>query len=243
MSLCNRGDGFTMPHMTFQDSTKDLVLRILKYPVILVCGLTVTLSLLYLMQSLIDGGEKALKETNNLRIVEFTRIKAEPELQTKTRKAKPPQPPDEPPPPLEPDTTFIAKQDAWSSHFTAPPPDLTITNAVGFQSDGEYLPIIKVQPVYPRFALEKGLFGWVMLEFTVDEIGRVTDPVILSNCVETFSKIRTECVDSPGTIFNKPAISAALKFKYKPRVIDGSAIATAGVKHRITFELDEMQNL
>ena len=37
-------------------------------------------------------------------------------------------------------------------------------------SDGEYLPIVKVQPVYPRRALSRGIEGYVIVEFTVTKV-------------------------------------------------------------------------
>ena len=35
----------------------------------------------------------------------------------------------------------------------------------------------------------------------------------------------------------RAALKAAVKFKYKPKVIDGNPVATAGVQNKITFEL------
>ena len=46
---------------------------------------------------------------------------------------------------------------------------------------GEYLPIGKFGP-YPRRALSRGMTGWVIVEFTVTELGTVIDPVVVSNC-------------------------------------------------------------
>ena len=40
----------------------------------------------------------------------------------------------------------------------------------------------------------------------------------------------------PG-ISNRAAINAALKYKYKPKVVNGEPIDVAGVKTRITFEM------
>ncbi len=86
-----------------------------------------------------------------------------------------------------------------------------------------------------------------MLEFTVDELDRVIDPVIISNCVEPLSRGKVSCSDRLGRMFNKAALVAVAKFKlkykykYKPRSLDGEAIATSGVKNMITFELDAMQ--
>ncbi len=92
-----------------------------------------------------------------------------------------------------------------------------------------------------------------MLEFTVDELDRVIDPVIISNCVEPLSRGKVSCSDRLGRMFNKAALVAVAKakykykfklkykYKYKPRSLDGEAIATSGVKNMITFELDAMQ--
>ena len=158
----------------------------------------------------------------------------------KQRRPKPPREPQEPPPPIKQSTDRVAVDNAFTTQFNAPLSDITINTTTGFSSDGEYLPILKVQPIYPRPALQRGLFGWVLLEFTVDELGRVLDPVIISNCVEPFSRGKVSCSDRPGRMFDKAALAAVAKFKYKPRIVDGRPIATSGVKNMITFELDEM---
>ena len=44
--------------------------------------------------------------------------------------------------------------------------------------------------------------------------------------------------DPPG-IFDRAAQQAALKFKYKPKVVNGEPIDVAGVRNLITFELTE----
>ncbi len=49
-------------------------------------------------------------------------------------------------------------------------------------SDGEYLPIVKVSPQYPRRALAQGMVGWVIVEFVITEQGTVRDPFVVSNC-------------------------------------------------------------
>ena len=41
----------------------------------------------------------------------------------------------------------------------------------------------------------------------------------------------------PPGIFNRAAINAALKYKYKPKVINGEPVDVPGVKTRITFEM------
>ena len=95
----------------------------------------------------------------------------------------------------------------------------------GFSSDGEYLPIVKVAPVYPRRAQTRGIEGYVLLEFIVTKTGAVRNPFVVEA--------------KPPGIFDRAAISAALKFKYKPKVVNGEPIDVAGVRNRITFELSE----
>jgi protein TonB len=63
----------------------------------------------------------------------------------------------------------------------------------------------------------------VVLEFIVTKTGAVRDPVVIEA--------------KPPGIFDRSAINAALKFKYKPKVVNGDAIDVAGVRNRITFEL------
>ena len=92
-------------------------------------------------------------------------------------------------------------------------------------SDGEYLPIVKVQPVYPRRALSRGIEGYVIVEFTVTKQGTTRDIRVVES--------------KPSGIFDKAAIQAAGKFKYKPRVVDGQPIEVPGVQNKITFEIEE----
>ncbi len=42
----------------------------------------------------------------------------------------------------------------------------------------------------------------------------------------------------PANIFDRAALDAALKFKYKPRVVDGVAMEVAGVQNKISFAID-----
>ncbi|MBI2384115.1 MAG: energy transducer TonB [Gammaproteobacteria bacterium] len=100
--------------------------------------------------------------------------------------------------------------------------------AEGFRlsaSDSEYLPIVKVEPLYPARALSRNLEGWVLLEFTVTETGAVSGPRVLDA--------------DPPEVFDQAAINAVLRFKYRPRVENGMPIAVPGVQHLITFKIEE----
>ena len=43
-------------------------------------------------------------------------------------------------------------------------------------SDGEYLPIVKVAPIYPRRAQTRGITGYCIVEYTVTKSGSIRDP-------------------------------------------------------------------
>lgn len=204
-------------------------------------GLIVTLALFYLMQALIAGGRSAFTEDKIGSLVDFVRVKQDMEVQTRDRKPKKPPPPDEPPPDIPPQNFNVAVDQAGYSMSNV---DLNVNVDVGGGgfgiSDGEYLPIVKVQPVYPRRALSRGMSGWVIVEFTVTEQGTVTNPVVVENCAWIKGpRSEGDCEDNPNSIFDSSATRAAEKFKYKPKVIDGQPVETAGVQNKITFELVE----
>ncbi len=201
-------------------------------------GLVVTIALFYLMQALIATGRSALTEDEVGTLVDFVRVKQEQELDVKQRKVEKPPPPDEPPPEVPPQNFNVAVDNSGFSMNANLNVGIDIGGGGFGISDGEYLPIVKVQPVYPRRALSRGMSGWVIVEFTVTELGTVSNPMVIENCGWIKGpRNEGECFDNPNSIFDRAAIQAAEKFKYKPKVIDGEPVATGGVQNKITFEL------
>jgi len=199
---------------------------IVRYLVGLFLAAFVTLGLFYLMHWLIYTDETGLTDPPSGRLVDFVRVEQEETVQRRDRKPEPPPPPDEPPPDM-PDMQFDTQVSGVGIDIGSVTMDtgVQIGGQRGFQSDGDYLPIVRVEPVYPRRALTRGIEGYVLLEFTVTETGSVADPVVVE-------------AQPPG-IFDRAAIQAALRFKYQPRVVDGQPIAVAGVRNMITFELTD----
>jgi protein TonB len=89
-------------------------------------------------------------------------------------------------------------------------------------ADGDYLPIVKIAPIYPSGALAQGLEGYVVVQFTVARSGAVKDVVI---------------IESTDSLFEHAAIEAAYKFKYRPRVVRGESIEVPGVRNKISFDI------
>lgn len=188
-------------------------------------GLVITAGLYLLMHSLIATGRGAMQEEVTGRVVEFVRLDQQEQLRTKDRKPDRPPKPEEAPdvPPVTPDNVGPADS-AMSigdmSHQARL--DRGQGLAVG---EGDYLPIVKVAPMYPMRARQRGIEGWVLLEFTVTKTGTVKDPKVIES--------------KPSGVFDRAAKNAVVKFKYKPRVVDGQAVEVPGVRHRITFELED----
>ncbi|MBK89233.1 MAG: protein TonB [Gammaproteobacteria bacterium] len=186
-------------------------------------GLVITFVLFFLMQAVIATDEARLDEGAKGKLLDFVRLEEDQELQTKQRKPKPPPPPDEPPPDM-PKPDFESSDISQGVDVGAVDVDVNLNvEGGGFSSDGEYLPIVKVNPQYPRRAQTRGIEGYVLLEYIVTKTGAVRDPVVIEA--------------KPPGIFNRAAINAALKYKYKPKVVNGEPIDVAGVKTRITFEM------
>ena len=198
-----------------------------RYIFSIVVGVIVTLSLLFIMQLLIVTGKQALTKPRDRAQLEFVRVKRNEALNTEDfQPEKPPPPPEVPPetPPQEMDSV-----DPNAPSINVAPPSVSAETSIGGPggmniAEGDYLPIVRVAPVYPARALSRGLEGYVDLEFTVTTTGTVRDPIVIF---------------STSSLFERAATRAVLKFKYKPRVVDGVPVDVPGVKTRITFKIEE----
>ena len=189
----------------------------------------ITFGLFFFMQFLISMSEERAAESSKGPVIEFVRLKRDSELQTRKRempkKEKPPEPP--PPPDLQ-----MSQSDAPSADtlaIAAPAidvnPDLTGGLNIGSGSgDSDSVPIVRVPPQYPMRAAERGIEGWVLLEFTITASGTVRDPIVLDA--------------DPPRIFDRAAKRAIKKWKYRPRVVDGVAIERVE-RNKLTFQLDQ----
>ena len=198
-----------------------------RYVISIVVGALVTVSLLFVMQLLIVTGKTALTDPRERHKLEFVRVKRNENLNVDDIiPEKPPKPPETPPetPPQDMDNV---NPDAPTINIA--PPTVAANTDIGGPggmniAEGDYLPIVRVAPVYPARALSRGLEGFVDLSFTVTTAGTVRDPIVLQ---------------STSSLFERAAIRAVLKFKYKPRVVDGVPVDVSGVKTRISFQLED----
>lgn len=199
-----------------------------RYIPALVLAVVMTFLLLWSMQTLITGGNNAMTEPPRGAMLDFIRLKKEQSLVKKERKPKKPAKPKAPPPQMQQPQMQQTNPnaDAVSTSFSADiQTNAGLTGGLSLDGgDGDYLPIVKVAPIYPRRAQSRGIEGFVIVEFIVTKTGAVRDAFVVEA--------------KPESIFDRAALDAALKFKYKPRVVDGVAMEVAGVQNKISFEID-----
>lgn len=195
-----------------------------RYGLALAVGGVAALALLWFMQFLITTGEAALTEDRSTGFVEFVRVVPD-------ETPPPPKPPDrppelqEPPPPI---TTVTGGEVTGPAVFVSPPPTVVETgtgSSLGtLVFDGDLVPLVQPNPVFPQSALKRGLEGYCDLEFSVTELGTTTDVRVIY------------CTSS---LFERASIRAMQKAKYKPRVNDGVPIAVSGRRQRLSFEIEK----
>jgi protein TonB len=187
-------------------------------------AIPVAIGLFYIMQSLVDRDFKQ-EDSKARKIADI--VVPDKVIETNLKEVLPEkiEDPEEPPPDLEP-IEFDSDVDMGVVN-NAPTTGITLKlNSSGMSSgDGEYLPIVKVAPIYPRRAQTRGISGYCIVEYTVTKTGSIRDP---------------QAVDcQPSGIFDRASVKAATKFKYKPRVVDGEPIEVAGVQNKFTYELEQ----
>ena len=197
-------------------------------------GVLVALLLFLLMHALIGGREGFQRPDDLGRVVDFVRVRADDvvQLRERTPPEKPP-PPDEPPPPpqLQTEAPQEAQQQVLdietpniSVGFTGGPVVAAAWAAGDTAGDGDIIPIVRIEPTYPRDALLRGLEGWVRVRFTIAPDGSVLNPQVIAA--------------DPPRVFNREATRAILRWKFRPRIVDGVAVSREA-EQTIEFTLQQ----
>jgi protein TonB len=204
--------------------------------VLIAAGLAafVTFGLFLFMHKLISSGGDNRAELEAISGIHFGPVEIPDEIMTKSRrKPKKPPPPKDPPPPPRMQISKMDQQVQNMPRMNLPNLDVPLVGGEGmflgnFQqvdktAEGDIIPIVRIQPVYPRDAAMSGTEGWVKVEFTITEVGTVKSPRVIDA--------------KPARVFNREAIRAILKWKFKPRVVDGIAVERRATQV-IDFTLD-----
>ena len=187
-------------------------------------AIPVVVGLFMIMHSLIDRDFEN-PEVSNTKIADLVQPDEDIQLESTVAKPDKVEDPEEPPPEMEMMQIDLNMDTDIQNSAPVAKVDVNISTTGMSSGDGEYLPIVKVAPIYPRRAQSRGISGYCIVEYTVTTSGAIRDP---------------QAVDcEPAGVFENASVKAALKFKYKPRVVDGEPIEVAGVQNKFTYELEQ----
>jgi protein TonB len=192
-------------------------------------GIIISLALFWLMQTMISNNQQGFEKTENLYMTEFVRLKRETKLQTKDRKV-----PDEPPPEKRPPPPKMQMQQVQVTQNNLPQMDMPnldiplqtdkfsgslisgVQLGVGKISTNVFPLLVRIPPRYPMRAANRGIEGWVKIEFTITEEGTVKDAIVVDA--------------QPGKTFDRAALKAIKRWKFKAKVIDGETFEQRAVQ-------------
>jgi len=189
----------------------------------LLSGIAIALALFWWMQYMVMNNQQGFKKTDNLHMTEFVRLKQESQIQTKERQV-----PDKPKPKERPAQPKIQAYAAQVSKVSAPDMDipnldipLQTSSFSGSALSGQnikmsagsintnVIPLVRIPPEYPMRAASRRIQGWVKVEFTITIEGTVDDATVIDA--------------KPNSIFNRAALKAIKRWKFKPLIIAGEA--------------------
>jgi protein TonB len=214
----------------------------------LLLAILVNFGLFLVMQQMTTPESIERRVTEDIRLLDFVRLKREETAETKKRELpKKPPPPKRPPPPPKTPLAQTTKPKAPTPKLDVPQIDVPLNIAGGpylgdFSAapkaapapvappapvvapviDDEVIPLVRISPKYPRKAARRGIEGVVTVSFTITKDGRVRNPKVVSA--------------KPQNVFDKEALKAILKWKFKPKMVGGEAVERQATQE-IEFKL------
>lgn len=196
-----------------------------RFPVAAALSAVITFGLLFTMQALIATGRAVLEEDKPRWQLDFVRLKRDETVNTRKRikpkKLDRPEPPPPAAPPAETAPTDV--------EIDIPILDAALALGDGPSlsggADSDVVPMVRVNPQYPQRAASRGIEGWVHLSFSVTAQGAT-------------SEIEVVAADPRG-YFESAAKAAVGRYKYKPKIEGGQAVARPGVEVVLSFELEK----
>lgn len=185
-------------------------------------GIIISLSLFWLMHFMISNDQKVLKKSDTLHMVDFVRLKQKQIFETKSRQ-KPEKKALEKKPVTPKMTVSKNSIQADSPNIEMPALDIPIQPgrfsgsvlsglkmSSGIAMGSELIPLVRIPPKYPMRAAMGRIEGWVKVKFTITETGTVKDATVAES--------------KPPRVFDRAALRAIVKWKFKPKMVDGKAV-------------------
>ncbi|NVK22387.1 MAG: TonB family protein [Kangiellaceae bacterium] len=201
-------------------------------------ALGIVIGLFLLMNALISSSDTGDDDREKL-TVDLGFVEEDREVQRKERKPpKKPPPPKEPPPPQQQQQQQQQKVVTAVVDIQIDDIDATMEGTGIFigglgqgqtdfsgLGDGEAIPQYTVPPSYPVQAQLKNITGHVKFRFDIGADGTPTNISVIE--------------EKPRGVFRKEARQAIRKWKFKPRIVNGSPVVQKNMTYTIDFTLDE----
>jgi protein TonB len=216
---------------------------IIRYFISASAAFFISISLFWLMQRMILAEQSDLSGKKQYEIADFIRIKKQERVRTKDRarekRAPKPKKALQKPrlrvqqtkqPVHEPEIINIPRIDVplnltdtatLGDAMVAP---LKETYNQGAQISMNLIPLVRIPPLYPQRAKQANQEGYVKLLFTITRQGLVRN---------------VKVVDAePEGLFDRAAVNAIRKWKFKPRIIDNTPVEREAIQI-ISFQLNK----
>lgn len=196
-----------------------------------VAALVILISLFWFMQWLITPKEDINRIKSDQVAFDFVKLKRESQAE-QTRKRLPPKPEKQEAPEMKAtsvsktssDVTPIAMNVAMPSLGTGGKFSAGKLSIPAMKGDSELIPLVRINPRYPRRAAQKGLEGHIKAKIFVGAKGQVQSIDIIESV--------------PVGIFDSAAKKSLRKWKFKPKTVDGVGVEYSGTV-TINFNLDK----
>ena len=179
----------------------------------------ITLALFFVMVILISLGDTGMKEDTSVKLADI--VMPDREIDTFMTEVEKPDKPEEQPEDIAQPELDLAPLTGIDVSIAKPKPNFKAGGS--FFRDGEYIPLFKVVPIYPRRAQERGTMGYALVEFTITDTGSVENAQTIEGYCSSKRPDDPDVQFRPCSMFNSASARAALKLKYKPKIVDGRA--------------------
>jgi protein TonB len=200
---------------------------------IFLLAMACALGLFSLMYTAIHVSGHGLEKAETLQTIDFVRLRRDSQVESMERRKPPPPPPKPPPPPAKMRVETASVQSSVGG-FAMPNVNLNANVSGGTflgqmgsggsgMFDGDIIPLQRIPPQYPRDAARNGITGWVQLEVVVNPDGSVRTAKVIDA--------------KPKGLFEAAAVQAVLRWKFKPKVVNGQPVEQKGAQ-KIEFNLN-----
>ena len=198
----------------------------------LLASAVLTLGLFWVMHRMVSGPAELQRPDQDRAVIDFVRLKQDSNTELKERRKPEPPKPQKPKLPQE----NVSQQDTPMQQmpFNVPQisPDLSLSQqsllgdavvGMGF-GDSDVIPLVRMNAVYPQRALRQKIEGYVTAQLQINPEGSVDSVDIIDA--------------QPRGVFEREAIRALYKYKFKPKMENGRPVAQTATQ-TIEFKLGD----